>query len=223
VSVVPYGVDAELYSPSSQSAQTMRDRWAIPESGPVVMAMGRLVYKKGFSTLLRAVPRVLVQHARARFVVAGEGDLRAELEAEAESLGIREQVLFTGHIPWDQTPATLAMADVFVVPSIQDQAGNVDGLPNVLLESMAAGRATVASRVAGIPEVIEDGQDGLLVPQKDVPALAEAICALLSNPDLRARLGSAARHKIAGRLTWTHTGERIAAILQSCVGKVGRV
>jgi glycosyltransferase involved in cell wall biosynthesis len=187
------------------------------------MAVGRLVKKKGFGYLLQAVPRVLARHADARFVIAGAGDQRPELEALAASLQIQEHVLFTGHIPWGETAAAMALADVFVVPSIQDEAGNVDGLPNVLLEAMATGRAVVASRVAGIPEVIQDGRDGLLVPQKDVPALAEAICALLSDSGLRGRLGSAARHRITGRMTWTYTGQRIGAVLQRCAGKVGCV
>jgi glycosyltransferase involved in cell wall biosynthesis len=178
------------------------------------MAMGRLVRKKGFATLLQAAPGVLAQHPGVRFVIAGAGDLDSELQALATSLGIQEQVLFTGNIPWDQTAAAMAMADVFVVPSVLDEAGNVDGLPNVLLEAMSAGRAIVASHVAGIPEAIKDGQTGWLVPQKDVPALTEAICATLSDAELRDRLGRAARAKITGEMTWTHTAERIAAILQ---------
>jgi glycosyltransferase involved in cell wall biosynthesis len=108
------------------------------------------------------------------------------------------------------------MADVFVVPSVLDEAGNVDGLPNVLLESMASGCAIVASSVAGIPDVIRDGENGLLVPQRDERALAEAICTLLDDLSLRQRLGDAARATAVGRLSWIHTGERVARILRAC-------
>ncbi len=217
VTVVPYGVDTERYSPDSHSAQELRDRIPIPESQDVVMAMGRLVYKKGFSYLLRAVPLVLPRCPNTCFIIAGEGDLRAELESLAESLGVREHVVFPGHIPWGQTPGHLARADVFVVPSVVDEAGNLDGLPNVLLESLASGCAVVASEVAGIPEVVRDDENGLLVPQKDERALADAICALLGDADLRKQMGSAARLSVVRSLSWMHIGERVAGILRTYV------
>jgi glycosyltransferase involved in cell wall biosynthesis len=181
------------------------------------MTMGRLVYKKGFSYLLRAAPVVLGDYPDTLFVVAGDGGLRPELEGLAESLQIQKHVLFTGHIPWGQTPSFLTMADIFVVPSVQDQAGNLDGLPNVLLESMASGCAIVASNVAGIPEVVQDDKNGLLTPQGDERALAHAICRLLSDRQLRHRLGGAARETAIEKLSWVHVGVRIAAILQTCV------
>lgn len=219
ITVVPYGVDIERYEPDIRSAEATRGDLSIPDGRKIVMVMGRLVYKKGFSYLLRAIPLVLAQSPGTTFVIAGEGDLHADLAALAESLGVQEHVLFAGHIPWDQTPRHLAMADVFVVPSILDEAGNVDGLPNVLLESMASGCAVVASRVAGIPEVIDDGKNGLLVPQRDEGALAEAICTLLNDASLRQRLGDAARATAVGSMSWMHTAKRVARILQACTDR----
>lgn len=222
VSVVPYGVDIERYHPEEQAARVPGAKATIPDGKKVVLAMGRLVYKKGFSTLLQAAPQVLAKCPDTTFVIAGEGDLRAKLEALAESLGVREHVVFAGHVPWDQTPAALASADVLVVPSVLDEAGNVDGLPNVLLESMASGCAIVASEVAGIPEVIKDGENGLLVPQRDEQALADAICTLLSDPLMRQRLGHAARATAVNGLSWAHTADRVARILESCLGNRGQ-
>jgi glycosyltransferase involved in cell wall biosynthesis len=216
VTVVPYGVDVQRYGPDRQSTRTLPSRLPIPDGRNVVMVMGRLVHKKGFSFFLRAVPQVLTQCPDTAFIVAGGGDLRPELEELAESLDVRQYVRFTGHIPWDQTPGYLATADVFVVPSILDEAGNLDGLPNVLLESMASGCAIVASSVAGIPDVISDGENGLLVPQRDERALAEAISILLDDPSLRQRLGDAARSTAVGSLSWIHTAERVARILRAC-------
>jgi glycosyltransferase involved in cell wall biosynthesis len=180
------------------------------------MMMGRLVYKKGFSYLLSAVPTVLAAYPNTLFIVAGDGDLRSELEELVRSLQIQERVLFTGQIPWDQTPSYLTMADICVVPSVQDKAGNLDGLPNVLLESMASGCAIVATNVAGIPEVVHDGKNGLLTPPMDERALADAVCRLLSDQQLRQRLGDGARESAISRLSWDHIGEKVATILRAC-------
>ena len=216
VSVIPYGVDVDRYGPDDNLAQTIRADLGIPEGHHVIMAMGRLVYKKGFSYLLEAMPGVLDQFPNSVLLIAGEGDLGADLELLAGSWGIRQQVIFAGHVAWDQTPSYLAAADVLALPSILDQAGNVDGLPNVLLESMASGRAIVASKVAGVPDVITDGENGLLVPEKDADALTEAICTLLRDPALRRHLGSAARDTTLDHLSWTHVAERVVAVLKSC-------
>jgi len=216
VSVIPYGVDLERYKPDQGPTQTLRTALHIPDGQHVIMAMGRLVYKKGFSYLIEAMPGVLARCPNSVLLIAGQGDLGADLELLAESLGIRQQVIFAGHVPWDQTPAYLALADVVVLPSILDQAGNVDGLPNVLLESMATGCAIVASNVAGVPDVITDGQNGLLVPEKGIDALTEAICKLLTDLSLRQRLGDAARATTLDYLSWTHIAQRVTAILKSC-------
>jgi glycosyltransferase involved in cell wall biosynthesis len=97
---------------------------------------------------------------------------------------------------------------VYVVPSIRDQRGNVDGLPNALLEGMGAGRPIVASRVAGIPDVISDGRHGLLTPERDPATLAAAIGRLLGDRALAERLGAAARRRVLDELTWDIAAER---------------
>jgi glycosyltransferase involved in cell wall biosynthesis len=216
VSVVPYGVDVERYKPDQGSTQTLRTALHIPDGQHVIMAMGRLVYKKGFSYLIEAMPGILARCPESVLLVAGQGDLDADLEQLAESLGIGKQVIFAGHVAWDQTPAYLALADLFVLPSILDQAGNIDGLPNVLLEAMASGCAIIASNVAGVPDVLTDGQNGLLVPEKDVDALTEAISKLLDDPLLRQRLGDAARATTQDHLSWTHIAQRVTGVLNSC-------
>jgi glycosyltransferase involved in cell wall biosynthesis len=216
VSVIPYGVDVERYRPDNSLAQKIRADLGVSQGQYVIMAMGRLVYKKGFSYLLKAMPGVLAQFPDTVLLIAGQGDLRTELELQADSLGIRQQVIFAGHVSWDQTSSYLATGDLLVLPSILDQAGNVDGLPNVLLESMASGLAIVASKVAGVPDVISDGENGLLVPEKDAEALTAAICTLLRDPSLRQRLGEAARATTLDHLSWTHVAKQVVAVLRSC-------
>lgn len=211
VTVVPYGVDVERYVQVPVFPAHLSE-WKL---GNIVMGMGRLVSKKGFVYLLRSAPLVLKRFPNTRFVIVGEGDLRTKLEVLVKELGVQEHVSFVGYIPWDQTPVYLKAADVFVVPSIRDEAGNVDGLPTVLLEAMAAGCAIVASRIAGIPEVICDGENGLLVSPGDENDLAEKICLLLGDEKMRERLGEAARKTVTTHYSWIQIAERVAKILQA--------
>jgi glycosyltransferase involved in cell wall biosynthesis len=104
--------------------------------------------------------------------------------------------------------AAIAASDVVVVPSVVDRAGNVDGLPNALLEALAAGKPVVASRVAGIPDVVEDGRNGLLVPEKDEGALAAALLRLRREPETRRQLSAEARRRAEAALGWDATARR---------------
>lgn len=211
VTVIPYGVDPHAFQPDPGAGAEVRAELGLPDGTPLIVTVGRLVYKKGLTYLLEAFPHIRARHPDAALIVGGYGDLRAELERRADELGIAAGVYFPGALPRDRAARYISAADVFVVPSIRDQGGNVDGLPNVLLEGMGAGRPIVASRVAGIPEVIADGEHGLLVPERDPAALATAISRLLDDPALAGRLGAAARRRVLEELTWDETAARFEA------------
>jgi glycosyltransferase involved in cell wall biosynthesis len=121
--------------------------------------------------------------------------------------------------PTCASPAYVAAADAYVVPSIRDQRGNIDGLPNALLEGMGAGRPIVASRIAGIPDVISHGQHGLLTPERDPDALAAAISRLLGDRALAERLGAAARRRVLEELTWDIAAERFERAYERALRK----
>jgi glycosyltransferase involved in cell wall biosynthesis len=193
--IVPYGVDVERFAPH-RSDRTLRSRWGIPAGAAMVLAVGRLVEKKGFATLVDAARRVEEVHV----VLAGEGDQRAALQEQARTAGGR--VHFVGALDRDTVARALAAADVVAVPSVVDAAGNVDGLPNTVMEALASGRAVVASRVAGIPEVLEDGVSGVLVAPGDAEALAGALRRLAADPAARERLGQNARARAVARYGW---------------------
>ena len=214
--VVPYGVDADAFRPGVDGT-AMRTRLQIRPDQPVIVSLGRMVYKKGFDVLLEAMPRVLQEHPTAVLVLGGDGDLREALEARARRLGIAEQVRFPGVIPHNDVPAFFGMANVAVFPSIHDRRGNVDGLPNVLLEAMSIGRPIVASHVAGIPQVISHGTHGLLTAEGDAGALAAAMSRLLHDRELAERLGSAARRRVERELRWSQIAARFEEVYREAL------
>jgi len=192
---VPYGVDLTLFAPTEETHETRR-LLGVPAGARLVLALGRLVEKKGFRYLIEAAAGLPDVHV----VIAGQGDLRWALQRHAHDCGAA--VSFPGNLDRPSMAAALAAADIVAIPSVVDHAGNVDGLPNALLEALAAGRAVVASNVAGIPDVVRDGETGVLVPQKDAGALRDALERLCADSGQRERLGQAARAFAARHLTW---------------------
>ena len=200
VRVVPYGVDVERFRPDAAARERVRARLGIEAGTPLLLGLGRMVYKKGFAYAIEALAR-----SRRRdmvLVLAGDGDLRQTLERQARAAGIAARVRFPGAIARDDIAAWYAAADLFLLPSVHDEAGNVDGLPNVLLEALASGCSVIATDLAGPRMVMDDGGEGLLVPEGDAAAVAEAIERLLADDELRRRLGAAARARAVRELTW---------------------
>ncbi|WP_129628106.1 glycosyltransferase [Candidatus Oscillochloris fontis] len=208
-SIIPYGVNIREFRPDPQAQAAVRAELGLGEGVPLVIGLGRLVAKKGFGVLLDAWPQVLRSYPQALLCIVGYGDLRAQLEAQAQRLGIAAQVRFTGQLDRQRTARYLAAADVFALPIVRE---GVDGLPNVLLEAMGAARPVVASRVAGVPDVIADGVHGLIVPERDPAALAQAIMRLIADRPFAEGLGRAARRRIEEELTWEKTCERFEQV-----------
>lgn len=218
--LLPWGADPDRFHPNQRKEETR----ALYGAGPqevLIAGLGRLVPKKGFDRLLEALPAVLAGQPRARLVLGGDGPLRAGLASRTVSLGVADRVTFAGRVPWDCVPELLAAADIFVLPSVRDEKGNVDGLPTVLLEAMSSGAAVVASDIGGVSLVIEHGRSGLLVPPGDVEALAESILSLARAPEQRQLLGQAARQAVVARFNWEQVARQIAGLLEDA--RPGRI
>jgi glycosyltransferase involved in cell wall biosynthesis len=220
--VVPYGVDASRFAPSEQARAATRTALGVPAEAPLVVALGRFVRKKGFEHLIDAMGLVSERLPQVRLVLAGAGDLDAELRARAAARGISERVIWPGLLPHGRIPALLAAADVVAVPSVRDEAGNVDGLPNVAMEALASAAPVVATPAGGLGDVVRHGETGLIVPERDAAALAEAIAALLADPGRRRELGAAARRDVEARFGWDRVAERFEAIYDTAVARQGR-
>ncbi|HVV52149.1 MAG TPA: glycosyltransferase [Polyangia bacterium] len=161
-----------------------------------IVTVGRLDPIKGFEVLVDAVGELARQGRRVRCRIIGEGPLRGELEAQIARLGLGGAVELLGARPQAEVKAALYAATIFALPSVVAPDGNRDGIPVSLMEAMAAGTPVVSTLCSGIPELVADGREGLLVPTREPAALAGALGKLLDDADLRRRLAEAARAKI---------------------------
>jgi glycosyltransferase involved in cell wall biosynthesis len=167
----------------------VREELGIPAHAPVVGTVANFRHTKGHGYLLRAASLVRETLPDVRFLLVGQGPLEADVRREAERLGLGDTVIFAGFR--EDVPRLTAAVDVFALSSLHE------GLSIALLEAMALAKPPVVTRVGGLPELVDDGRNGLLVPPADAPALATGILTLLQNPALRTSLGLAARQRAA--------------------------
>lgn len=179
VRLVRHGVDLERFFARRSSSGRF-----------TMLAVGRLVEKKGFHVLVDAVSRLAGEW---QLRIVGDGPEKNALVALARDHGVVDRITFCGAMTHDVLPAEYNRADIVVVPSVCDSSGDRDGLPNVVLEAMASSAAIVATDAGAIPSAIRDGETGIVVPAGDPAALASALSRLAAGPDVRRRLGDAAR------------------------------
>lgn len=219
--VIPYGVDVETFSPGSAGRNAWRQELGIPDDGVLLLSVGRMVSKKGYQVLLPMLPELLAAHPNLHLVLAGEGDLLEEFRQQAGPWS--DRVHLPGIVLRDTLPDLYRAADAFVLPAVHDAKGNVDGLPNVILEAMASGLAVVASGISGIPLAITDGVEGRLVAEQEPEELAAALGDVVGDAARRRRMGEAARAKAVAELTWRSVAGRYRAAYEAGLAADGQV
>jgi phosphatidylinositol alpha-1,6-mannosyltransferase len=207
--VIPYGVDAELFRPDPARRAIWRERLGIPAPAPIVLGVGRMATKKGFHVLIDAFREIAGRVPDARLVLAGGGDLLAELKERSRELGSR--VLFPGTVTHDELPDLYRAADLFALSAVHDRKGNVDGLPNVILEAMASALPVVGTRISGLPLAIVPGETGWLVGEGEAGELATALLAALGNLPGSRHLGAQGRQRALAEFGWDSVGARYRA------------
>lgn len=207
--VIYNGVDVQRFRPGLRDAEHRRQLGVL--DGETLFAFaGRVVGWKGMETAVRALAEPVLRDSPARLLIIGDGDAKAGLLRLCEKLGVREKVIFQGAVPHTELPNWYALADAGLFPSIADEAFGI-----TIAEAMACGLPVIGSYIGGIPEVIGNEEvSGLLVPVADPRALADAMCRLATNAQLRSTLGENARQRIEQRFTWRQSAERLLRNLQ---------
>lgn len=181
---------------------------------PMICAIGRLVEKKGFCDLITACQQLNLQGINFQCEIIGDGELKHELQQQINDLELKDIVTLKGSLPQQEIKQHLRRAAVFAAPCVVGEDGNRDGLPTVLLESMALGTPCVSTDVTGIPEVILDGQTGLMVEQRNPKSLASALERLLKQTQLRVSLSQQARLLIESQFDIHTNAKKIRAQFQ---------
>jgi len=199
----------------------MRARFGIPAEAPLIGCVARLSRWKGQAELLEALVAVRQLLPEARLLLAGSameaapdgnGDFRTYLERRVVELGLRDAVTFAGFLPYDEMPAFFGALDVLAHPAVEEPFGLA------IVEAMACERPVVAIRAGGVPEIIRDGVDGLLVARSTPDELAVELLRMLGDADLSGRLGRAGRLRVERLFSPRRQAEAMAAVYRRVLG-----
>jgi glycosyltransferase involved in cell wall biosynthesis len=183
------GIELNRFVPvSEEEKDRLRERWGLGREAPVVGIVSKLWEGKGHSILIQAFRDIQEEIPDARMVIVGEGYLKDRLAQQVRQLGLGTSVLFTGFV--GDPAQIIATLDVAVLPSF------FEGMGRVLLEAMAMGKPVVATRVGGIPDLVENGVNGFLVSPGSVPELRDAVLRLLKDRGLSARMGRLGKNRV---------------------------
>jgi glycosyltransferase involved in cell wall biosynthesis len=188
------------------------------ERPATIVAVGRLIEKKGFGDLVQACAKLASRGKRFRCQIIGTGPLAGDLDRQIDASGLSNRVELLGPRAQAEVATLVQKAAAFAAPCVIGGDGNRDGLPTVLLEAMALGTPCISTDVTGIPEVVRDQATGLQVPQRDPERLAEAIDRLLGDPALRVRLATAARRLIETEFDVHRNAARLRAVFDTVQG-----
>lgn len=210
--VIPNGVDTERFNPEGNFAN-IKEEFLIKDNDIVIGFVGRIVPAKGLEYLIDTLSYLKEEFKNLKLLIIGEGAIVARLHEQAKEKKVYDSIIFAGGRR--DIPDILSCIDIFVMPSI------AEGLPNALLEAMAMGRPIVATEVGGIPEVMKNGVNGLLVPPRDPIALATAMKGLIGNDRLAAQMGHAARDLVQDKFSMRATAQKWQTLYLSILKEKG--
>jgi glycosyltransferase involved in cell wall biosynthesis len=204
VRIVPNGVDVEKFKPLG-NPEANRRKFGLGDEA-CVLFVGSLIRRKGLSFLVEAARKIVKEKAETKFLIVGDGPLKNQLTNSLKKANLLGNFLFMGNLKENILPIIYSCADVFVLPSIQEGQGIV------LLEAQASGKPVVAFNVGGIKEAVQNGETGLLVDRGNIDGLADALLKLLSDKDLRDKLGVNGRSFVTENFTWDICAQKMLKV-----------
>ncbi|GAA4455991.1 hypothetical protein GCM10023156_30730 [Novipirellula rosea] len=210
--MIPNGVDLAQFSPVSvEQRASIRKKLDLPLDEPIAVMVGRLWPQKDPLTFVEAAIKYLSRHAAGHFVLLGDGDLRSEIETLINQHGVSDRVHLLG---WrDDVDQLLPAFDLFVLPSLWE------GMPLAILEALACGLPCIVTDIPGNRDLVEDGEDGFLLPTNDATTLADHLTTLLCNESLRKSMGERARLKVVNEYDLAKRTQRVISLYEQILGR----
>jgi len=212
--LIVYATDPDTIYPDLTGTAELRASLGIGPQEVMVLAVGRLVPKKGFKFLLQALAEPALRQRPVTVVVVGSGDELAELRRLSHDLGLEERIRWVGTVPYNQLGVYYNACDLLAMPSVIEPA---HGLNVCVLDAMSCGKPVVGSDVGGNPLAIVDGETGILVPERNPQALAQAIALLVDQPSLRTQMGLLGRLRVGAELSWPVLAQRYLAHFEGLI------
>lgn len=217
-----YGVDPEKFKKDNSRTKELREKFGYEDNDVIVLAVGRLVYKKGFHYLVDAIPEVVNKYPNVRFLLIGDGDQRQNLELQTKRYKLQTNIKMPGYVSYDELLHYYNLGDIFINPSIRDKAGNLDDQNVALVEAMACGKPVIATNFPGYGIVIDDGRNGFLTKEGDAENIAQVIIRLVESKELREKMGRESRRRVEEEFSWEKIGGQYTDLFRSILIKSTR-
>ena len=218
IQIIPMGVDIDFFS-RTRNTEGFQDGFDKKEQ--TILFAGRLIEWKGVDYLIKAFAQVLEKRSDVRLLILGSGPRKSILEDLSKELNIQQKVEFHDAVCQEELVLYYSRSDVFVLPSIVSDSGETEGLGVVLLEAMAGGLPVIGTRVGGIPDIIKDGETGLLAQPRNPGDLAHKIEMLLADKELRQRLGKGGHDFVKQGFSWRHIAAKYLELFELILKEKG--
>lgn len=216
-STIVYGIGSDKFKPDKILGEKIRNALGYSKKTIVVLGVGRLVTKKGFEYLIKAIPEIVKTCKNVQIAIIGDGDQKQHLIDVAKQLGVLDHIKFLGSISYVEMNKYYNTADIFILPSIRDEGGNLDDQSVAVMDAMSCGKPVITTNFPGYRLVIKNGINGFLTEEKDSQMIAQRIVDLAKTKSLRDKLGQAARQSMINDFSWSVIGQQYTKLFSSII------
>ena len=211
IPIIHCGVDTDIFKPMKVERKFF-EKYKIPQDKKILLSLGRLVEREGLDNVIKSLPAVIERFDNFVYLVAGRGKYEQKLRKIADDLDIGARIIFLGFVPDDDVPKMYNIADVFAMPS-REIGTDIEGFGITYLEANACKKPVIGGNSGGVPDAVEDGVNGILVPPKDVGAIADAIIKILTDKNFAKKLGEQGYERVHRKFLWSMTSEKFLDLI----------